>query len=799
MREAKSTINCMDYFKKKKLIFPQLTIRNIAFTLLLALVVVLSIQPKIIAHSPHDHIYDIDISPNYSQDKTVYTIVRGNLLKSTNNGESWQRIVRGLNNRSKLRNLAISPTNPQNLYLSSVADGVYKSVDGGESWVRNNRGLEQTKLNLIAISPHSDEQVLVAGKNQDLYKTDDGGETWQKVLDSNKITAIALFPNDKNKIIIGDSQGLIYTSIDAGNSWQKNEQLKDNGSINSIKVSQNSSQNYTIFFATNNGGVFRTKDFGKSLTELNNGLTDLQIRDIEILPDANLLVSSWHNGIYYSNNTGESWQLTSNKNLTKDIQADENIYLAPHFNEIAISDNFREDNTIFLAGFDGLFRSTNGGNSWQELDTLSPRIVTTLDISPNYANDSTIIFGTYNNEAYLSSNGGENWQPIDKGLDIARYQNNAIYQSPYTIYGPRYYSLVFSPNYVNDRTIFGSLRYQYIRSIDGGKSWEKISIRNLPGHSLREIIVVPSPAIAEDQTVYLATYSGSIHISTNNGAKFSSLGEIGSPIRSFIISPNFKSDRTLYASSYEGGIYQSVDGGKSWNNLIKDENLQQKSWWELAISPNYEADSTLFAGSNQGIYKSENKGKTWQKLTGNSVIENGWIRAIAISPNYSEDQSFIITIKGLGVFKTVNGGESFSQIAQDLWQKNYSLLKVDNVPSTSVPIKFSPNYAEDKTIYGYGAITAEIFKSTDGGTNWEIIYVPQQEDKFDKALSQLKLANLFFKVNPLWGYLLAIILAMCSYFIVGFLKLEKQLPLNRLQIKITSSVIIFMLIIFLVS
>ena len=116
-----------------------------------------------------------------------------------------------------------------------------------------------------------------------------------------------------------------------------------------------------------------------------------------------------------------------------------------------------------------------------------------------------------------------------------------------------------------------------------------------------------------------------------------------------------------------------------------------------------------------------------------------------------------------------------------------------------MPIKFSPNYAEDKTIYGYGAITAELFKSTDGGTNWEIIYVPQQEDKFDIALSQLKLANLFFKVNPLWGYLLAIILAICSYFVVSFLRLEKKLPVNRLQIRITSSVIVFLLIIFLVS
>lgn len=772
---------------------------NAAFILSLALVIFLSIQPKILAHSPHDHIYDIEISPNYSQDKTAYTIVRGNLIKSTDNGESWQRLVRGLNNRSKFKNLAVSPINPQNLYLSSVNDGVYKSVDGGESWEIKKQGLEGINLDLIAISPHSDEGVLVAGKDKDLYKTDDKGESWQKVLDTNKITAISFFSSDQNKIIIGDVQGIIYISLDGGNSWQKNEKLKDKGSINSIKVFQNSTQDYTIFFATNNNGVFSTKDLGKSFTQLNNGLTDLKIRDIEILPDGNLILSSWYHGIYYSNNRGQNWQLTSNKNLTKDKQADEKIYLAPHFNKIVISDKYSEDKTIFLSGFDGLFRSTNGGNSWQELDTLSPRIVTTIDISPNYAKDSTIILGTYNNEAYLSSDGGKNWKPIDKGLDAARYKKKAIYESPFTIYGPRYYSLVFSPNYAKDRTIFGSLRYQYIRSVDGGETWEKVNIKNLPGHSLREIIVVPSPTIAEDGTVYLATYSGSIYLSTNNGAKFSSLGEIGHPIRSLIVSPNFKSDRTLYASSYDGNISQSVDGGKSWKNLIENKNLQQKSWSELVISPNYAVDNTLIAGSDQGIYKSIDGGKTWQKITNNSAIENGLIAAIAISPNYSEDKTFIITVKGLGIFKTVNGGESFSKIARDLWQKNYSLLQVDNVPSTSAPIKFSPNYAEDQTIYGYGAITAKLFKSTDGGTNWEIIDVPQQEDKLDKALSQLQLANLFLKVNPLWGYLLATILSIFTYFIVGFLSLEKKIPFRRLHIKIASSAIIFLLIIFLVS
>ncbi|MEM9980218.1 MAG: hypothetical protein AAF808_21545, partial [Cyanobacteria bacterium P01_D01_bin.2] len=48
------------------------------------------------AHRPHDVVTQIKLSPSYSRDRTAYTLVRGNLYKSMDGGDSWRRLVQGL-------------------------------------------------------------------------------------------------------------------------------------------------------------------------------------------------------------------------------------------------------------------------------------------------------------------------------------------------------------------------------------------------------------------------------------------------------------------------------------------------------------------------------------------------------------------------------------------------------------------------------------------------------------------------------------------------------------------------------
>ena len=56
------------------------------------------------------------------------------------------------------------------------------------------------------------------------------------------------------------------------------------------------------------------------------------------------------------------------RGLKKHSQADTTIYKNPHFSDLTISPDFSKDKTLLLAGFDGVFKSTNGGRSWRDIN-----------------------------------------------------------------------------------------------------------------------------------------------------------------------------------------------------------------------------------------------------------------------------------------------------------------------------------------------------------------------------------------------------------------------------------------------
>jgi len=746
-----------------------------------------------LAHTPHDDIYQVELSPTYDQDETLYIIVRGIYLKSTDGGQSWKRVVRGLDNNNNLAALSTYAQTNKTLFLSSFGDGIYKSDDAGESWTKTNNGLDTLDIDLISISPNDPDVVLATGSQKGLYETKNGGEDWQKVIDDDKITAIAFLPENKNKVIIGNNQGKLNLSSAGGESWQQLANLRQSGAVTAIAFSPNFSSDLTFFVGTEKAGIYKTVDQGQSFSKVNQGLSDLLIKDIAVVSDSQknltLLASAGNQGVFRSKNGGKTWEKYS-KSLTKDLQADSPSFEdRDHFSYLGISPNFTEDKTVFLAGFNGLFKSTDGGRVWQELETLSPRTIIALDVSPDYQHDSTIAIAAYNKEAYISNDQGKSWRPINKGLTIPRYKKNLA--NPVFLEIPRFYEIMFSPNYRNDKTLFAVLAYKFLRSTDGGNNWDLIPIKTVPGYSTRGMTMAISADFVKDKTVYLATkYGGLIYKSTNGGKNFSVAGKIDHALNALVISPNFSSDQTLYASSTDG-IYQTVDGGATWELTTDSPELVDKTWSQLAISPNYQAGQTVIAGSDEGLFKTKDGGTTWEKLVGSAYGGNGYVEAIAFSPNFKNDQTLLVTIRGKGVFKTVDGGETFSQI-DDLIEQNHSLSPLLTISTSSVPIKFSPSYATDNTIYGFGTAGADVFKSTDGGQTWQIISVPRSQSKIDNFVTSLKVVNLVFHIYPFLGFIVALVLALPSYLLIGYLGLEKKLPLRKWQIKSGGAFVVFL-------
>lgn len=704
------------------------------------------------AHTPHDVIDVLEISPNYNQDKALFIVVRNNLLRSKDGGHSWKRIVRGLENKHILSSLVISSHSNTSLFLSSSGDGIYKSIDEGDSWFEVNNGLGSLNINVLAISPSYsiDKVVLAAGTQKGLYKTRNGGESWYQVInDDIKVTAIAPLRENNDQIIIGDQKGVLYLSTDGGELWRQHSQILNSGAITAISVSPNFSIDGTFFVGTEKG-VFRTVDRGISFLEADEGILDKSIISLVTSPryatNSTIFASTWHQAVFQSNNGGNTWK-KYNKGVTSNSQADS--YKVPYFKDLRISKTFENNETIFLGGFDGLFKSTNGGHAWEQMDTLPLRLIIGLALSPEYKDDATVAITTYVGGAYITDNKGNTWTAINKGLKKKRLGD-----------------LVFSPNYHVDNTIFTYAKNQLLKSTNKGKSWDEIRINDeywglskLINFALNGVsrwlpkgvsnvfkpfvaqdyptMLAISPGFASDQTIYFGTRAGNIFRLVGEGKCSAVWDGIGKEVTSLVISPNFLSDKTLYASVPRGaGIYKTVNAGNTWLPVNSGLAVSLNEDVNLAISPHYKVDKTVFAGTAEGLLKTTDAGENWIKLAGYAYGGDGNIEVVAVSPNYQNDETLIISVKGRGLFKSADGGTTFNQIAKDLINNNNPLSNMELFPPASVPIKFSPSYSIDNTIYGSSA--EEIFQSTDGGNTWKTITTSSRyQDRRGSVLERL--------------------------------------------------------------
>lgn len=145
-------------------------------------------------------IADIAVARTAGEPLTVYVATAtGGLFKSVNEGVSWTPVFDRAGGMLSIGAVAVAPSNPSVVWVgtgepdnrqsSSWGDGVYKSLDGGATWKK--MGLEETRhIGKIVVDPRDPNTVYVAavghlwGSNAErgVFKTTDGGATWSKVL-----------------------------------------------------------------------------------------------------------------------------------------------------------------------------------------------------------------------------------------------------------------------------------------------------------------------------------------------------------------------------------------------------------------------------------------------------------------------------------------------------------------------------------------------------------------------------------------------------------------------------------------
>ena len=178
-------------------------------------------------------------------------------------------------------------------------------------------------------------------------------------------------------------------------------------------------------------------------------------------------------------------------------------------------------------------------------------------------------------------------------------------------------------------------------------------------------------------------------------------GNIGGRVRAILIHPT--TPTTLWVGSVSGGIWKTVDGGASWSAV--DDFMANLAVSSLVMDPGN--SSILYAGTGEGffnadairgagIFKSVDGGTTWTQLSSTTSASYRFVNRLAIHPTNGQ---VLLAATRTGLFRTTNGGSSWSQV--------YSADMLD--------VDFDPN--DGSKCIGGGRDGLAVY-STDGGGSW---------------------------------------------------------------------------------
>jgi photosystem II stability/assembly factor-like uncharacterized protein len=149
--------------------------------------------------------------------------------------------------------LAMSPTNPNLIYIWIVEEGFYKTENGGLTWkaIEPKRG--KMPLFSLAVSP-SDSKLLYAGTSNGIILSRDGGSTWEFLeggLPGHQVYAIAVHPKE-GEVFAGTDRGLFRWD---GKSWAPLAYEEKHGLV--IALAFDRSDQDTIYALTHKGVILK--------------------------------------------------------------------------------------------------------------------------------------------------------------------------------------------------------------------------------------------------------------------------------------------------------------------------------------------------------------------------------------------------------------------------------------------------------------------------------------------------------------------------------------------------------------
>jgi photosystem II stability/assembly factor-like uncharacterized protein len=591
------------------------------------------------------------------------------------------------------------PGQPNVFYIGVNNGGVWKTNDYGRTWWPIFDDQPTGSVGALAVAT-SDPEIIYVGCGEGLqrpdlatgdgiYKSTDGGKTWQHLglRDALQIGAIIVDPRDPNRVFVAalghpygpNEERGVFRSTDGGQTWTKALYKDENTGAIALAFDPTNPQTiYADLWSARQGpwengawqgpgsGLFKSTDGGTTWRQLTRGLPtfDQELGRIGfgIAPsDPNRLYATVDagqlGGIYRSDDGGESWQRTNSERRVWGRGSD--------FAEVKVDPKNKD---IVYSANTSTYRSTDGGKTffaWKGAPGGDD--YHTIWINPD---NPQIILLAADQGATITVNGGQTWSSWYNQPTAQFYHVITDNQFPYWVYGGQQESGSVGTSSRGDN---GAISF---------RDWRTVAVEEY-GY------------IAPDPLNPNIIYGGKItrfDKTTGQVQNIAPEAVRSGKYRFLRTAPVIFSPADPHVLYFAGNVlFKTTNGGHSWDVISPDLSREQPDVPEsigvfrkpelakqprrgviYTVAPSPTDVAVIWAGTDDGlIHLTRDGGKTWQNVTPPGITS--WSKVSLIDAGHFDAQTAYAAVNRIRlddqrphIYRTHDGGKTWKEIVNGL-------------------------------------------------------------------------------------------------------------------------------------